>query len=69
MMTNTDDLDDNGHNLSHDEKDDLHLHHRHLDHRHVGLEGDNGDDGDGKDDSKVMTIIDVASGVRCCCGG
>ena len=66
MMTNTDDLDDNGHNLSHDEKDDLHLHHRHLDHRHVGLEGDNGD---GKDDSNVMTIIDVASGVRCCCGG
>ena len=53
----------NGHDLSHDEKDDLHRHHRHLDHRHVGLEGDNGDDGDGKDDSNVMTIIDVASGV------
>ena len=68
-MTNTDDLDDNGHNLSHDEKDDLHLHRRHLDHRHVGLEGDNGDDGDGKDDSNVMTIIDVASSVRCCCDG
>ena len=59
MLIKTYDLDDDGHDLSHDEEDDRHLHHNHLDHRHVGLEGDNGDD-DGKDDSHVMRIIDVA---------
>ena len=41
------DLDDNGHDLSHDEKDGLHhLHHRNHDHRHGELEGDKGDEDD-----------------------
>ena len=65
------DLDDNGHDLSHDEKDGLHhLHHRNHDHRHGELEGDEDDfegdgdgDGDGddcKDEYNVMTMIHVA---------
>ena len=52
------DLDDDGHDLSHDDEDDLHLHHRDLHHRRGELEGVYGDGNNWKDGDNVMKMTD-----------